>query len=139
MQFVEQLLAEPALWFTCFLEARAHCESRYIWEFPKIRGTLLGVGVYIGIPLFRETTILTFLRIMYIRVIIRRNSETDGFPAQGKVIWPLHNLATRSPAHISTVPNPAPLNREPQTLKCKPKLQRLEPQTPHQTKLVIKP
>ena len=35
-----------------------------IWRFPKIRGTILGVlkrgivfWVYIGVPLFRETTI----------------------------------------------------------------------------------
>ena len=38
-----------------------------IWGFPKIRGTLFGspynkdysIGVYIGVPLIRETTIET--------------------------------------------------------------------------------
>ena len=38
--------------------------SMVTWEFPKIRGTFLGVpiiriivfGVYIGVPLFWETT-----------------------------------------------------------------------------------
>ena len=40
--------------------------QRFIWGFPKIRGTILGVpiitdysilGVYIGVPLFKESTI----------------------------------------------------------------------------------
>ena len=47
------------------MRARIGCVYIYIWGFPKIRGYLLKVPiiriivfwVYIGVPLFRETTI----------------------------------------------------------------------------------